>query len=121
MLTVGAAAPVAAVTIRGDGTRWRPSSVDIARGDRVRWRAVLGNHNVRAYGGNWTYFRAINQGESVARRFRTRGTFRFFCSIHGDVAARPVQRHVRTRPSLTGLRSRGSEGSARARRGSRRP
>ena len=87
LLTVGAAAPVAAVTIRGEGTRWRPSSVDIARGDRVRWRAVLGNHNVRAYGGNWTYFRVIGQGESVARRFRTRGTFRFFCTIHGDVAA----------------------------------
>lgn len=87
LLTLAATGPVAAVTIRGDGTRWRPSSVDIARGDRVRWRAVLGNHNVRAWGGNWTYFRTIDQGESVARRFRTRGTFRFFCTIHGDVVA----------------------------------
>jgi plastocyanin len=87
VLTLGAAAPAAAVVIRGNGTRWRPSSVDIARGDRVRWRAALGTHTVRAFGGNWTYFRTINQGESVARRFRTRGTFRFFCTIHGDVAA----------------------------------
>jgi plastocyanin len=85
-LTIGAVAPAAAVTIRGSGSRWRPSSVDIARGDRVRWRAVSGDHTVRAYGGNWSYSKRINEGESVSRRFRQRGTYRFFCSIHGNVS-----------------------------------
>jgi plastocyanin len=86
LLTIAAVAPATAVTIRGSGTRWRPSSVDINRGDRVLWRAVSGSHTVRAYGGNWTYSRSLSEGASVSRRFRQRGTFRFFCSIHGNVA-----------------------------------
>jgi len=64
LLAIAAAAPADAVTIRGSGTQWRPARVDIDRGDRVRWSAASGNHNVRAYGRN-----------------------RFFCSIHGDVIA----------------------------------
>jgi plastocyanin len=84
---VGAtAAPAFAVTIRGSGTRWRPASVDIDRGDRVRWRATSGTHTVRAYGGNWSFSERLREGESVSRRFRRRGSYRFFCSIHGNVA-----------------------------------
>jgi plastocyanin len=85
-MLVAAATPSTAVTIRGSGTSWRPARVDIVRGDRVRWRAVSGTHTVRAYGGNWTYSRILSEGESVSRRFRQRGTYRFFCSIHGNVA-----------------------------------
>lgn len=85
-LTIVAATPAAAVTIRGSGTRWRPARVDIDRGDRVRWRAVSGNHTVRAYGGNWTFRERLDQGETVSRRFRQRGTYRFYCSIHGNVS-----------------------------------
>lgn len=84
--TIAAAAPASAATIRGSGTTWRPARVDIDRGDRVRWRAASGNHTVRAYGGNWTFRARIDQGESVSRRFRQRGTYRFFCSIHGSVS-----------------------------------
>jgi plastocyanin len=80
------AASASAVTIRGSGTRWRPARVDIDRGDRVRWRAVSGTHTVRAYGGNWTFSARLDPGERVSRRFRQRGTYRFFCSIHGNVA-----------------------------------
>jgi plastocyanin len=85
-IAVAAAGPVSAVTIRGSGTRWRPSTVDIDRGDRVRWRAASGTHTVRAYGGDWRYSKRISQGESVSRAFRQRGTYRFYCSIHGNVA-----------------------------------
>ena len=78
-----------AVVIRGslaDGGRWRPARVSIDRGDRVVWRAVDGDHNVRAYRGNWSYFRDLPEGERVRKRFRSRGTFRFVCTIHGNVA-----------------------------------
>lgn len=85
LLTIAAAAPATAVTIRGSGRQWRPARVNIDRGDRVRWRSASGNHNVRAYGGNWTYSRSLSEGASVSRRFRQRGTFRFFCSLHGSV------------------------------------
>ena len=85
LLTIAAAVPATAVTIRGSGRQWRPARVNIDRGDRVRWRSASGNHNVRAYGGNWTYSRSLSEGASVSRRFRQRGTFRFFCSLHGSV------------------------------------
>ena len=84
-LVIAAVVPAAAVTIRGSGTRWSPARVNIDRGDRVRWRATSGNHNVRAYGGNWTFSKQLNQGEAASKRFRQRGSYRFFCSIHGDV------------------------------------
>jgi plastocyanin len=84
-LTVAAMSPAAAVTIRGSGGQWSPARVNIDRGDGVRWRAVSGAHTVRAYGGNWTFSERIAAGESVSHRFRRTGTYRFFCSIHGDV------------------------------------
>jgi plastocyanin len=86
-LTAATAIPASGATVRGSGTRWRPASVDIDRGDRVRWRAVSATHTVRAYGGNWTFSERLSAGESASRRFRQRGTYRFFCSIHGDVIA----------------------------------
>jgi plastocyanin len=85
-LTLAATSPAAAVTIKGSGSQWSPARVDIDRGDRVRWRAVSGTHTVRAYGGNWTFSERIAAGESVSRRFRRTGTYRFFCSIHGNVS-----------------------------------
>ena len=78
-----------AVVIRGslaDGGRWRPARVGIDRGDRVVWRAVEGNHNVRAYGGNWRYTRDLPEGERVRKTFRSGGRFKFFCAFHGVVS-----------------------------------
>lgn len=89
IVAVLASAPAAAAdtaTVRGKGRVWRPAKVRIDRGDRVRWRAVSGTHTVRAWGGNWSFSDRLRPGESTARRFRSRGTFRFFCSIHGSVA-----------------------------------
>jgi plastocyanin len=88
VLVVGltaASAPASAVVVRGGGQRWRPSVVDADRRELVRWRSVSGIHTVRAYGGNWKYSKRIGPGESVQRRFKQRGTYRFFCSIHGRV------------------------------------
>jgi plastocyanin len=88
IVAVLASAPAAAAdttTVKGRGRDWRPAKVRIDRGDRVRWRGVSGTHTVRAWGGNWSFSERLRQGESVKRRFRSRGTFRFFCSIHGSV------------------------------------
>ena len=90
-LTAGTAAPAAAVTVgvRGifNGSRyvWRPAVKEINRGVIVRWRSVEGNHTVRSRGANWSYFRNVPVGTSVKRTFNRRGTFRYFCTIHGDV------------------------------------
>ena len=87
VLVVAAASAATATTVRGSGTHWRPATTSIARGGFIRWKAVSGNHIVKAYGSNWSYQRRIDQGEVTPRRtFNRRGTFRFFCSIHGNVS-----------------------------------
>lgn len=75
----------ATVVVRGVGTRWSPATTNILRGGSVRWMAVSNAHQVRAYGGNWTFgSRILQPGQStLARTFNTRGTFRFYCTIHG--------------------------------------
>ena len=86
-LAIAAAAPASAVTIKARGQRWRPPSVNIDRGDRVRWRYVSGSHHtVTAYGGGWSYNRQLHPGTSVSRRFRHRGIFKFRCTIHSTLS-----------------------------------
>jgi plastocyanin len=91
-LTFGASGAAEAVTVgvRGifNGTRfvWSPQTRSIVPRTTIRWRAVDGNHNVKSRGSNWSYFRNLPRGTSVARTFNRRGTFRYFCTIHGNVA-----------------------------------
>lgn len=77
------------VGVRGvfNGTRyvWSPKVRDVARTTTVRWRAVDASHNVKSRGANWSYFKSIPNGTSVKRTFNRRGTFRFYCTIHGNV------------------------------------
>ena len=86
--TFGAAA-AGTVGVRGilDGTRfvWSPKVRTITPGTIVRWRAVNGSHTVKSRGANWSYFRNVPLGASVARTFNRRGTFRYYCTIHGTV------------------------------------
>lgn len=91
-LTLGMAGAANAVTVgvRGifNGTRyvWSPKVRDITRGTTIRWRAVDGSHNVKSRGANWSYFRNLPFGTAVSRTFNTRGTFRYYCTIHGSVS-----------------------------------
>ena len=77
----------AATIVRGNSARWHPGTVRIARGETVKWASVDVHHTVRAYGSNWTYSKQLHPGASTApRRFNKRGTFRFYCTIHGSVS-----------------------------------
>ncbi|MBA3363382.1 MAG: hypothetical protein H0T07_03135 [Actinobacteria bacterium] len=90
-LTFGTSGIADAVTVgvRGvfNGTRfvWSPQTRSIVPGMTIRWRAVDGSHNVKSRGSNWSYFRNLPNGTSVPRTFNRRGTFRYFCTIHGSV------------------------------------
>jgi plastocyanin len=76
----------AATTIQASGTNWSPTRVSITVGHRVRWTAVSGNHTIHSYGGNWSYFRTLDQGTSRRRTFGSTGVFKFYCTIHGSVS-----------------------------------
>jgi plastocyanin len=91
-LTLGTSGIADAVTVgvrgvfNGAHFVWSPKVKTITRGTTVRWRAVDGGHTVKSRGANWTYFRNLPRGASVARTFNRRGTFRYFCTIHGTVS-----------------------------------
>ena len=76
----------AAVVIKAGGNaacdRFRPASVSIAKGTKVVWKAVCGEHTVTAYGGNWSKNVHLNQGQTTSRTFTTKGVFKFRCKIH---------------------------------------
>jgi plastocyanin len=85
-LSIGTADGVGAVTVGVRGISpnvWSPKVKRIAPGTIVRWRAVNTRHTVKARGGNWSFFRNLPYGRTAARRFNRRGTFRYFCTVHG--------------------------------------
>ncbi|HUF58115.1 MAG TPA: hypothetical protein VMR89_01300 [Actinomycetota bacterium] len=92
-LTLGTSGAADAVTVgvRGifNGTRfvWSPKARSIVPRTTIRWRAIDGSHNVKSRGSNWSYFRNLPSGTSVARTFNRRGTFRYYCTIHGSVSS----------------------------------
>ena len=91
-LTLGTSGMADAVTVGVsgvfNGTRfvWSPKARTITRGTIVRWRSVNGSHTIKSRGANWSYFRNLPAGTSVARAFNRRGTFRYYCTIHGRVS-----------------------------------
>jgi plastocyanin len=91
-LTLGTSGIAEAVTVgvRGvfNGTHfvWSPKVRTITRGTTVRWRAVDGNHTVKSRGANWSYVRNLPLGSSVALTFNRRGTFRYYCTLHGSLS-----------------------------------
>jgi plastocyanin len=85
---VAQAAPVPVRAIfNGSRFVWSPATRTIAPGRVIRWRAVDGSHNIQSRGSNWSYFRNLPQGTAVRRQFNRRGTFRYYCTIHGSVAS----------------------------------
>jgi len=77
--------------VRADGRRWKPRTVDIGRGDRVRWRNPTSRtHDVTAYGG-WSFSRVLSPGESASRTFNSRGTFKYRCARHSALVGGECQ------------------------------
>jgi plastocyanin len=71
--------------VKGVVTSWSPSTIRISDGDTIKWKSVSGTHTVTAYGGNWNYNHALNQGSTVARKFTQTGTFKFRCTFHSSL------------------------------------
>jgi len=78
-------AEAAPVVVRGHSVSWSPANVTIVRGGIVRWRAVHLDHNVYAYGTNWSFGVSIPEGSAAKHRFPRRGTYRFRCTLHSTL------------------------------------
>ena len=72
--------------VRATNKEWKPAVREIRKGDKVVWRNPSDRvHTVTAYGTNWEKDTTILPGESTSKRFRRKGTYKYVCTIHGDV------------------------------------
>jgi len=89
-LVVGSIGVASAATsrVKAKGEKWRPLHTYIGRGDKVRWTNPTSRvHDVKAYGGGWTFSTVLDPGESATRRFKQHGTFKFRCVRHSAIVS----------------------------------
>lgn len=86
LLVVGLAAPASgggARRVRIVDNRFRPRTVTIERGTRVRW-VNTGNRDHTTTGRGWNSG-SLDPGDTFRRRFNRRGTFAYRCTIHATM------------------------------------
>ncbi|HEU4356693.1 MAG TPA: cupredoxin domain-containing protein [Actinomycetota bacterium] len=104
ILSVGTALPAVSgerpersAVVTGTTTRvrivdfaFRPRRIEIPRGTRVAWknRGAVG-HTTTSRAGIWDSG-TLAPGDRFSRVFRSRGTFRYVCSIHADMRGKVV-------------------------------
>ena len=65
--------------------RFRPGTVEVVRGTRVKWiNRGAATHTTTSDTSRWDSGR-LAPGESFSRVFRRAGTFAYHCSIHADM------------------------------------
>jgi plastocyanin len=60
---------------------FRPKSITISKGTKVRWAVAEGTHSTTSNTGLWDSG-VLSAGGSFARVFRRAGTFKYHCSVH---------------------------------------
>jgi plastocyanin len=69
------------------GITWSPTKVQVTRGTRVIWKNPTSvDHNVVAYGGNWSFTKILLAGQSVSYVFENAGTYRFRDSLNSYIS-----------------------------------
>ena len=63
---------------------FRPKSLTISKGTKVRWVVREGTHSTTSNTGLWDSG-VLSQGEAFGRVFRKAGTFKYHCSVHPSV------------------------------------
>jgi plastocyanin len=85
-------ASAATSRVRAKGDRWKPLHTYIRRNDTVRWTNPTNRvHDLKAYGGGWSFKRILDPGESANRRFKQRGTYKYRCVRHSGVVGGKCQ------------------------------
>jgi plastocyanin len=72
-----------------DGNRFRPRTVAVSRGTRVRWvNRDNVSHTTTSNTGIWDA--TLSPGERFARRFRRAGEFDYRCTLHTGMVGRII-------------------------------
>jgi len=91
--TAGVAGAASTKTVTIQNIRYTPSAVSVARGDKVRWTWRDGSirHDVRFSSGGFKASPLQSKG-SYSLTFKKKGTYRYFCSVHGEMKGRVTVR-----------------------------
>jgi plastocyanin len=73
-------------TVKAENFDFKPKTVTIAKGDKVTWKNVEGRHSVTLKNG--TFDKVISGDETVSRKFKHSGTFRYYCRFHKALGMR---------------------------------
>lgn len=77
----GAPAPAAGgPTVTADNFSFAPKTVAINAGQRVSWKDTEGSHTVTFR--HSKFDKTIGPGDTVSRKFKKPGTYRYVCSFH---------------------------------------
>jgi plastocyanin len=84
---IPAASPAVAATMRvkANDNVFRPRTITVERGTRVRW-VNRGSNPHTTTGKSWD--KDIPVGGAASKVFKKRGTFRYVCTIHVDLGMR---------------------------------
>ncbi|MEA2433237.1 MAG: Cupredoxin-like domain [Actinomycetota bacterium] len=73
------------VSATADDT-WSPDFTHITEGNVIVWKNPDSRfHDLTSYGRNWSLEHGLPPGESVSKRFRHRGVYKFRCRIHSAI------------------------------------
>lgn len=78
----------ATTTVKARASSWGPARPTIERGDTIKWTNQDGSfrdHTVRSYGRNWSMNEMLPVGDTVTRRFREVGRYKFKCLLHSTM------------------------------------
>jgi plastocyanin len=69
------------------GVTWSPAKVSVIRGTRVVWKnPTLVDHNLVAYGANWSFTKVLPAGQSLSYVFANAGTYLFRDSLNSYIS-----------------------------------
>jgi plastocyanin len=79
-LVGGSAGASGGPTVTASNFSFTPKTIHINAGQRVTWKDTQGEHTVTFKNSN--YDKTIGVGDTVSRRFKKPGTFRYICTFH---------------------------------------
>jgi plastocyanin len=87
LAVVAGPATGADTTVRAKNFKFVAKTVTIQKGDKVTWKNVAGRHTVTFK--TLAFNKVISANNpTVAKTFRQRGTFRYFCRFHKTLGMR---------------------------------
>src|SRR5512132_2817011 len=73
-------------TVKAKNFHFDAKTITVHNGDKVTWKSIEGKHTVTLKNG--AFDKVIGNGDSVSRKFKHRGTFRYFCRFHKALGMR---------------------------------